>query len=181
MNLLSWNCRGLGNPRTVRVLGDLLRTRKPDFLFLSETFSIASKIENIRVHFGFAQCFSVDRVGHSGGLAIFWKQHVDCEVMSFSQNHIDVCFLVNNNPSWCLSCFYGFPERARRKGSWDFIRLLGSKSQLPWCIFGDFNDLLHPSNKIGNTLHPPSLMEGFRLAIDDCLLTEVDLAGGRFT
>lgn len=32
MKLLSWNCRGLGNPRTVRVLGDLLKSQKPIFL-----------------------------------------------------------------------------------------------------------------------------------------------------
>lgn len=82
MNLLGWNCRGLGNPRAVRVLGDLLKTQKPDFLFLSETISNASSIETLRIKFGFAQCFAVDRVGRSGGLAIFWKRHVACEVVS---------------------------------------------------------------------------------------------------
>lgn len=181
MNLLSWNCRGLGNPRTVRALGDLLRTRKPNFLFLSETISISSRIEEFRVCFGFAQCFSVDRIGHSGGLAILWKQNVDCEVMSYSQNHVDVCFLDNNTAYWRLTCFYGFPERSRRKNSWDFIRLLASKSLLPWCIFGDFNDLLFPADKFGNVPHPPSLMEGFRKVVDDCMLNEVDLCGGKFT
>ena len=71
MNVLSWNCRGLGISRTVQVLGDLIKSHKPDVLFLSETFSKAAKLEQLRVKFGFAHCFSVDCVGHSGGLGIF--------------------------------------------------------------------------------------------------------------
>lgn len=101
--------------------------------------------------------------------------------MSYSQNHIDVLFLESNVASWRLSCFYGFPERARRKNSWDFIRHLSSLSQLLWWIFGDFNDLLHNSDKFGSVPHPPSLMEGFRSIINDCLLSKIDLNGGKFT
>lgn len=144
MNLLSWNCRELGNPRTVRVLGDLLKARKPDFLFPSETISVASRIEDLRIRFGFAQCFAVDRSGNSGGLAVLWKQHVKCEIMAYSLNHIDICFLDNSNvASWRLSCFYGFPERSKRSQSWDFIHALSkNNSSLPWCIFGDFNDII---------------------------------------
>lgn len=181
MNILSWNCRGLGNSRTVRVLGDLLRARRPDFLFLSETISFANKIEELRVKFGFFQCFSINRVGRSGGLAIFWKHNVSCEVSGYSQNHIDVVFNENNAASWRLSCFYGYPERSRRKNSWDFIRLLASISPLPWCILGDFNDLLYSADKMGVVPHPQNLMEGFRKAIDDCLLSELNLHGGKYT
>lgn len=181
MNLLSWNCRGLGNSCAVRVLGDLIKTCKPDFLFLSETFSHANKIESLRIKYNFAQCFSVDCVGHSGGLAVFWKHHVNCEITSYSRNHIDIVFNDNNIAAWRLSCFYGFPERSRSSMSWDLIRLLASVSQLPWCIFGDFNDLLYDSDKYGQVPHPPSLMDGFRKAIDDSMLSEIDLCGGKFT
>lgn len=54
MNLLSWNCRGLGNKRAVRVLGELLKSHKLDLVFLSETLSISNKIEEISLKFGFA-------------------------------------------------------------------------------------------------------------------------------
>lgn len=131
--------------------------------------------------FGFAQYFSVDRVGRSGGLAIFWKQHVACEIMNYSRNHIDVLFLDNDIASWRLTCFYGYPERSRRSLSWDLIRSLTSSSQLPWCIYGDFNDLLYPSDKKGSLLHPTHLLEGFQATINDCMLTEIDLKGGNFT
>lgn len=63
MSCLSWNCRGLGKPRTVRVLGDLVRDHRRNFIFLIETIFFANKIEELRVKFGFDNCFAVDRVG----------------------------------------------------------------------------------------------------------------------
>lgn len=123
----------------------------------------------------------MDCVGRSGGLAVFWKRQVDCEIVSYSQNHVDVIFKVNNVHDWRLSCFYGFSERSRRSASWDFIRMLANKSPLPWCIFGDFNDLLSVTDKEGTSPHPSSLLDGFRGVIDDCLLTELGLEGGKYT
>lgn len=112
---------------------------------------------------------------------MFWKHHVKCEIIGYSQNHIDVIFFDNNIAGWRLSCFYGYPERSRRSLSWDLIHFLAAISQLPWCIFGDFNDLLFDSDKDGKVPHPPNLMEGFRKVIDDSLFSEIDLCGGKFT
>lgn len=160
---------------------DLVKVHKPEFLFLSETISYANKIEELRIKLGFAQCFSVDRVGRSGGLAVFWKNNVYCEITGYSRNHVNLNFLNNNVAVWSLSCFYGFPERSRRKDSWDLIRVLAGMSTLPWFIIGDFNDLLAVSDKWGGTPHAQSLMAGFQAAIDDSMLVEIDLQGGKFT
>lgn len=181
MNCLGWNCRGLGSSRTVRALNDLVRGRKPDVLFLSETISVASKIEEFRIKFGFAQGFSVDRVGRSGGLAVFWRNNVDCSITGYSQNHIDLVFNENNVACWRLTLYYGFPERARRKEAWDMLIRLSRVSNLPWCVMGDFNDLMYDVDKKGNHPHPKALMEGFRNAIEESLLSELDLTGGLFT
>lgn len=170
-----------GEPITVRVLGDLIRDHKPAILFLYETISTVNKIEALHIKFGFAQCFSVDKVGQGGGLAVFWKTNVNCQVSGFSQNHVDIQFLEANIVTWRLTCFYGYPERSRRKNSWDFIRQLSNISQVPWLIFGDFNDLLYKSDKWGSFEHPQSLMDGFRLAIEDSSLSKLELCGGKFT
>lgn len=63
MSLLSWNCWGLGNPRGVRVLRDILKSHQPDLIFLSETLSVGNKMEELSSKFGFANFFSVDRKG----------------------------------------------------------------------------------------------------------------------
>ncbi|XP_074326831.1 uncharacterized protein LOC141664773 [Apium graveolens] len=181
MNFLSWNCRGLGNSRAVRVLRDLVKTRKPDFIFLSETLVSSVKISELCLSLGFVHNFVVDCVGRGGGLAVMWKNTVVCNIGSSSLNHIDVEILRDTVPHWRLTCFYGMPERDRRRESWDLIIHLSSISSLPWCIAGDFNDMLFPSDKEGKHDHPQFLMHGFREAIVDSELVEIDLSGGRFT
>lgn len=131
MNYLGWNYRGLGNSRTVRALNDLVRGRKPDILFLSETISDANKIEKLRIKPGFAQGFSVDRICRSGVIAVFWKTNVDCGIMGYSQNYIDLFLNDHNVANWRITLYYGFPERARRKEAWDMICSLAKLSSLP--------------------------------------------------
>lgn len=76
MKLLSWNCRGLGSPRAVRLFGDLLKSHNPDFVFLSETLVETKVIKEVVDKFGFFDFFAVDRVGRGGGLAVTWKRAV---------------------------------------------------------------------------------------------------------
>lgn len=116
-----------------------------------------------------------------GGLAVMWKPIVDCEVTGSSNNYIDVIFSERSVPCWRLTCFYGMPERDRRQESWDLLRHIAGRSTIPWCVFGDFNDLLYATDKKGIHPHPQSLLEGFRSAIEDCGLVELDLMGGEFT
>lgn len=54
-------------------------------------------------------------------------------------------------------------------------------SQLPWCIIGDFNDILSDSDKNGRVAHPQWLLIGFREAILYCNLTDIPLEGYPFT
>lgn len=58
---------------------------------------------------------------------------------------------------------------------------LSSLDTLPWCIFGDFNDLLFDSDKCGKNPHPKHLLDGFRSTIEDCNLTKIELTRGEFT
>lgn len=104
-----------------------------------------------------------------------------CSVVNYFQNHIDLNITETHNVVRLLTCFHGFPERKRSQASWDFIRSLASRSQLPWCIFGDFNDLLYSINKKGKHPHPKRLLSGFKNAIEDCSLAEVELQGCGFT
>ena len=98
MIIISWNCRGLGNPRSVRELGDLIHSHHPDIIFLCETLIHADKIEEIRRPFNFEACFCVDCMGRGGGLALLWKQATLNSLIQFSNNFIEVEVKVPNNP-----------------------------------------------------------------------------------
>lgn len=108
---VSWNCRGLGNPRAVLVLKDLVRSRRPDFIFLIETLVHSNKMEEIKIAIGYDGVFCVDREGRSGGLALLWKNCISCSILGFSKNHIDACLVDTNNIIWRCTGFYGHPDR----------------------------------------------------------------------
>ena len=62
MSTLSWNCRGLGNPRTVQELVDLVSTKKPKMVFLMETKVGRQQMERIKNLLKFEGSFVVDSV-----------------------------------------------------------------------------------------------------------------------
>ncbi|XP_031104441.1 uncharacterized protein LOC116007924 [Ipomoea triloba] len=139
------------------------------------------QVEFVRVRTGFEGSFSVDRVGMSGGLALLWRDKDTATVLGFSQNHIDVIVSLPGKPQWRLTCFYGYPERARRQHSWSLLRQLKDNSDLPWVILGDFNDLACHSEKRGPHPHPNSLILSFTDALHDCNLLDLGMQGNRFT
>jgi exonuclease III len=89
MTLLSWNYRGLGNPCTVRDLCRLVKTKKPNLVFLMETKSRNKRMETVRVRIGFANLFVVECIGKSGGLALLWNDEINVEIQNFSRHHIN--------------------------------------------------------------------------------------------
>lgn len=73
MSCISWNCRGLGNPRALGTLQELIREKRPHFIFLVETISSVLQLDEIKVLLGYDGVFAVSNVGRSGGLAFLWK------------------------------------------------------------------------------------------------------------
>ncbi|XP_019190157.1 PREDICTED: uncharacterized protein LOC109184594 [Ipomoea nil] len=144
MSTLSWNCRGLGNPRTVR-----------------EVLDLASRVK--------------------GGLALLWRKNNTASLLSYSDNHVDIEVSVHGFSKWCMTGFYGLPQRTRRNESWEMLRSLAPRSNLPWVVIGDFNDLLYQHEKRRGNPHPDSLLRGFGETIEDRGLSQMAMQGYPFT
>lgn len=69
MSCLFWNCQGLGTTLTIPILGDLIREKRPDVLFLCETKGTAHDIASLKRKWNL-HGIAVDRVGQAGGLAL---------------------------------------------------------------------------------------------------------------
>ncbi|XP_074342277.1 uncharacterized protein LOC141679769 [Apium graveolens] len=80
---------------------------------------------------------------------------------------------------WRYTGFYGCPERSRRRESWGIS--LAAKSDLPWCIIGDFNDLMCIGEKRGGGDHPRYLLTGFADAVCEYGLTDLGFVGEKYT
>ena len=81
------------------------------------------------------------------GLALLWKSRVDVWVDSFSKYHIDSIVHGGLENTWRLTRFYGEPDTGCRNDGWNVLRMLISKLKLPWCVLGDFNELLEVQEK----------------------------------
>jgi exonuclease III len=89
MSILSWNCRGLGNPRTIRDLFRLVKEMHPDLICLMETKLQSARFECLKLKLGFDCVLVVDSRGKSGGLALFWKADFQVNIQNFSCWHIN--------------------------------------------------------------------------------------------
>lgn len=126
-----------------------------------------SKVEELKFKLGFGNCFAVDREGRSGGVAILWKNKYNFRVINYSMNYINMEVVDSSKGAWRLTGFYGIPHRSQRRQSWNIIRSLSSMSPLPWCIIGDFNDILSVEDKQGSVDHPAWLFRGFREVVTE--------------
>lgn len=141
MSTLSWNCCGMGNLATIRNLKDLAQNKKPSFIFLSETKLNREDMEVFKRHLNYAGMFCVASRGKSGGIALLWKTSGMTKLLGFSSNHIDVEVAIEGQPRWRLTGLYGFPKWGRRRETWNLMRQLANKSDLPWLMIGDLNNL----------------------------------------
>ena len=80
MRTMCWNCRGIGNPATVRELRDLVEASAPSVLCIVETQIAKNRVEGLAASLGFDSSFAVASSGRSGGLCIFWKSTVDLAI-----------------------------------------------------------------------------------------------------
>ncbi|GKV52195.1 hypothetical protein SLEP1_g58784 [Rubroshorea leprosula] len=150
-------------------------------VFLCETLLDKRSMERVRRRLGFQNCFTVERVGRSGGLAMMWGKDVQLHLKSYSTNHIDMEVQAVGGTKWRFTGFYGYPERHNRRKSWVLIRELAGKSSFPWLIGGDFNDILSLDEKVGGGPQPDWMLRGFQEVINDCNLTEIQMVRGWFT
>ncbi|XP_030487638.2 uncharacterized protein LOC115704575 [Cannabis sativa] len=181
MSILSWNCRGLGNPRALQFLKDIVIQKRPKFIFLCETLSKKDVLERLRVRLGFEGLLAVDVVGRSGGIALLWKIEEDVQVLGFSNSYIDVSIHNDNNLVWRLTGCYGEPNRNFRYKTWDLLRTLSTRHTLSWCIVGDLNNVCCIEDKRGGNPYPTWLIDGFNQALFDCNLRDLELTGYPFT
>lgn len=87
MSTLSWNCRGIGNPRAIR---ELLVSSNNRFIFFMETKVRCFQAKNLRVKIGFNGLFFVDGCGLAGGIALLWKNHNNARLISYSSIDIEI-------------------------------------------------------------------------------------------
>ena len=181
MRLLSWNCQGLGNLWTVQSLHKLVREQALDVCFLMETRLDRSGFEKHCGDLPFKNKLIVKKPNSGGGLALLWKEEMTLDVINFTDNHILAKVVENDGFVWHLTGFYGWPEANEKRKSWALLTHLQSFIEGPWCCIGDFNAILHASEKQSVHASYYNQMEDFRVALEDCRLADLGFSEHKFT
>ena len=80
----------MGSKWTISYLREIWHKHRPDFLFLSETKHDLTFIQCFQSHFGYDNLVTVDPVGASGGLALFYNNEYQVDILYTSNQMIDV-------------------------------------------------------------------------------------------
>ncbi|KAA8517934.1 hypothetical protein F0562_015408 [Nyssa sinensis] len=147
MKLISWNCGGLGNPRAIRALHDLVKREAPILIFLLETKIPARRFDKLKFDLGFPIGIAVDSCD-----AVVEEEGVR---------------------KWRISGFYGSLDISGRTESWDFLRMLKSRGMAStpnWqlrafrevvndCGFRDLGFSGFPFTWSNNRVHPNTVLK----------------------
>lgn len=104
-------------------------------------------------------------------------------IKSFSSGHID-CLIQEAGTSWRFTGFYGQPDVALQRFSWDLLlRLKGIPKlrEVPWLVGEDFNEICFDSEKFEGNRIGPSQIQAFRDTLDICELQDLHWLGEFFT
>ncbi|KAL4357183.1 hypothetical protein AHAS_Ahas09G0161200 [Arachis hypogaea] len=94
MRIISWNCRGLGNPWAVPTLNNLIKEKGCNLVFLMKTRPKEAKMMRMRYKGDLSNIIGVDCCGKgkqkAGGLVAMLNNSIKVNVLSLSINHIDM-------------------------------------------------------------------------------------------
>ena len=90
MRILTWNYQGIGNKKTSKVLQELIAKHKPRLVFLIEIKQVQQKLDMNRIKNGFSKGTYTEPEGRSGGLALWWTDEWDAQLIQKTRNYIDV-------------------------------------------------------------------------------------------
>lgn len=180
MSLLCWNCRGMGNPRSVRQLRKWSSCYAPDMVFLSETMINKMEAEALKDRLSFRFAFGVASRGRAGGLCLYWREEISFSLVSFSQHHIcgDV---LDGDKKWRFVGLYGWAKEEDKHHTWALLCHLCEDSSIPIIVGGDFNEILCYDEKEGGADRVRREMTTFRETIDELFLRDLGFVGVWYT
>lgn len=182
MRLIVWNYQGLGNPRTVLYLKELIRSKNPSVLFLIETKMNSYRLNKIRRQCGFCKGFSVDPIGVAGGLSLWWKPWIEVNILSWNKNWIDTIIRSDAEQTYRrFSWIYGTLYSAEKIEFWEAIDDWDRKDQVPWVVCGDMNEVAWSHEKEGGAPWNPRKRRFLIDFMESNSLADLGFSGQCFT
>ncbi|XP_028112500.1 uncharacterized protein LOC114310648 [Camellia sinensis] len=141
LNILVWNCRGVGNSAFKRNMRELISTHKPERLILMETKVPFSSMGNYFNNMGFTAATIVDTIGRAGGIWLLWDTaHVSIRASHATNQVIQATIHKEDYEEWILSAVYASPHPSQGDELWNNLEETTRSMEKPWLVAVDFND-----------------------------------------
>ncbi|KAG7583573.1 hypothetical protein ISN44_As08g030850 [Arabidopsis suecica] len=163
---------------------DINRKYRIDIMFLVETKNKDAYVQSLGVELHFDHQILVSPDGLSGGLAIFWRNTVQCDILSPPTLNYTDMYVTEGNTTFCLSYVYGNPERKPRQQMWHMMENFvkgGLYQSKPRLVLGDFNEIKSNMEKQGGPSRPEWQFTNFRRMLTISGLHEIKTFGGVYT
>jgi hypothetical protein len=181
LKIISWNVRGLNNPQKRESVRYWLRSWKCDVVCLQETKLAEVDLQVVRSLWdnSFIGWEFLPAVGSAGGVILLWDNRVVEKLDSVVKNFSVSCLWkgVSDSFVWVGTGLYGPSTDSLRSELWEELNNVRQNWNSPWCVFGDFNVVRFPSERLGCNRLTTHMMD-FSDFIEVSNLVDLPLGGG---
>ncbi|XP_074278035.1 uncharacterized protein LOC141601638 [Silene latifolia] len=119
---------------------------------------------------------------HGGRVWLIWIDQIfDVHIMSMSDQHITARVTeLGSSDTFLFTIVYGSNDDNDRLKLWEDLKRVKDNWRGPWCVCGDFNNLLSLHEIIGKPVLWNDIVE-FRHCVDYCELMDIKAQGAYFT
>ena len=147
---------------------------------MSETKQDLTFIQGFQAHFGYENLVTVDPIGTRGGLALFYNNEFQVNILYTNITIIDV-EAISLGKKVFMTFVYGEPVQQLRDHVWEQLTRYGVARSEPWFIIGDLNEITGNHEKEGGTLRSPASFLPLNNMIRDTGLLEFPARGNRMS
>ncbi|WMV54211.1 hypothetical protein MTR67_047596 [Solanum verrucosum] len=152
----------------------LVHINRVVYLAILEPLVNKTKIEGYRKFLGFQYCLA----NTNGKIWCFWNHLDQVEVIANEEQHITIKFKDRNGAnSRYVSVIYAECTDRDRRDLWDSMENISRSINDPWCVGGDFNDIMDPDEKLGGKPHRANKCFDFISTMEACGLSDLGFVG----
>lgn len=178
ISTLFWNIRGVRSKKAIHRLKQLANINKLVYIAIFEPFVDMSKIDGYRRFLGYHHCVA----SSNGKIWCFWNHMDHSEIIEDNEQQITLKMKQHSTDSGTfITAVYAKCTAPERRELWDSIDNLNNTLDGPWCIRGDFNVIMDPSEKVGGKPYRASKSLEFISIMETCGFMDIGFSGPRFT
>ncbi|XP_060202973.1 uncharacterized protein LOC132631415 [Lycium barbarum] len=176
ISALFWNIRDVRTKKAIHRLKSLIKLNNSQFVAIFEPFIDKKKIKGYKKFLGFQNCLS----NEIGQIWCFWSTNFQATAISNKDQQITL-HLKDGTGVGNEGAVYAKCTALERQELWDDLTDISNQVQSGWCIGGDFNVILEPSEKIGGKIHRAYKIFDFAACMNRCGLENAGFVGSNYT